>query len=142
MKPAIELAACKQALAQYRRAWRELGAALRARTEPPPWAAPPPFDILAEIGRKHNLPPAHDQHDDMPNNAAQARKAPEAAGSASFEQKRDEWAQAYAKDACRLLGLAIHPKNYNPIACIIKSADDHRPNASAQGRPTNREDVP
>jgi hypothetical protein len=56
MTPEAELAACKQALDQYRRAWRELGAALRTRTEPiprPAFAA----DLMAEIGRKHALPP-------------------------------------------------------------------------------------
>ena len=47
--------------------------------------------------------------------------------SKNFEQKRDEWATAYAIDICRALHLPIHPKNYMLIACIIKSADDHRP---------------
>ena len=58
MTPEHELAACKQALAQYRAAWRELGAALRIRTEPVPR---PAFiaDLMDEIAKKHNLPPVN-----------------------------------------------------------------------------------
>jgi hypothetical protein len=55
------------------------------------------------------------------------KRTPRVSKAVTFEQRRDEWAQAYAKDACRLLKLPIHPKNYLPIACIIKAADDHRP---------------
>jgi hypothetical protein len=58
MTPENELAACKQALQQYRRAWRELGAALSGDLQ-----GRHPANLMAEIGRKHNLPPAHDQHD-------------------------------------------------------------------------------
>lgn len=49
MTPADELAACKQALSQYRRGWRELALTLR-RHNCVDW------DVVAALARKHGLP--------------------------------------------------------------------------------------